>query len=132
MAILPSAVEIFSAPRRTPIFFSPTPRKPPTPRITPSILSPEPTIRSLMVPMVWPSLLSDLDADQLLARQVLARRLALEEGVGRDRDLGGLLLGLLLLLRQGGHGKRGGEEESEMQICDMDIPFVEAIGSSLR
>ena len=68
-----------------------------------------------MVPMVWPSLLSDLDADQLLARQVLARRLALEEGVGRDRDLGGLLLGLLLLLRQGGYGKRGGEKESESE-----------------
>src|SRR5262249_25077189 len=49
-------------------------------------------------------LVGHLGADQLLARQVLARRLALEERVGRDCRLGGLLL--WLLLRLGGRGER--------------------------
>src|SRR5262245_26994406 len=56
MASLPSALASLRAPRRTPIFFSPTPSTPPTLNRTPSTLSPDPTIKSLMVPMVWPFL----------------------------------------------------------------------------
>ena len=62
-------------------------------------------------------LVDDLGADQPLLGQVLARRLALEEGVGGDGSrLGRVLLWVVLLLRQGRHGESGGEEERKREF----------------
>jgi len=59
IVVLPSLVSTFSATQRTPIRFSPTPRKPPTPTITPSIwLSRVPTMTSSMPPTTVPDLSS--------------------------------------------------------------------------